>query len=139
MRYWARFRAAGKRYHAALGGRVRRLADLAVLRRDRGGVDHDAALAVLERLGGGDLLSGQCHDVERAEEVGLDGLSLDPPRVGSGRSFLAPGQVRQGGVRERHPHHVTTDHAASGRAGGSSSWSVSSVASMAAVSESADM
>src|SRR5690606_36894766 len=63
----------GHAVHATLGGRVGDLADLALERRHGGGVDDHAALAVLvDRVGLGDGVGGQTHDVEGAEQVDRD-------------------------------------------------------------------
>jgi glutamate N-acetyltransferase / amino-acid N-acetyltransferase len=90
--------------HAALGGRVAGLADLAVERGHRRDVDDGAALAVLERLGGAHRGGGEADAVERADQVDGDDL-LERVEVG-GRlvaAVLADGALRPadaGGVDE---------------------------------------
>jgi hypothetical protein len=74
MPNWASSRAAGsvKADDAALGGRIGRLPDLAVVSRDRGGVDRDSALAGVERIGLAQVGGEQAQGVERADQVDLD-------------------------------------------------------------------
>ncbi|MCO5556213.1 hypothetical protein L7F22_009759 [Adiantum nelumboides] len=72
---------------AALGRRVRGLPDLALERRDRGGVDDDAAVAV-DRLGLRDPLRGEADHVERADQVDVDDLGEVGQRE---RAVLADG------------------------------------------------
>ena len=59
---------------AALRGRVGRLADLAVIGRNRGRVDDDAALAFLQRLGLAAIGREQPQHIERADQIDLDHL-----------------------------------------------------------------
>lgn len=59
--------------HPALGGGVRDLPDLPLVRRDRRGVDDDAPVAV-DRLLACDGRGRQAHDVEDGREVEVDGL-----------------------------------------------------------------
>ena len=58
--------------HAALGRRVGELADLALVTRNRRGVDDHAAGATVQRLGVRDGRSGQPHHVEHRDQVVLD-------------------------------------------------------------------
>jgi hypothetical protein len=76
-------RQAGDR---AFGGRVRRLADLTVESRDRGGVDDHTALAVCVRLGFGNRRSGQTQHIEAADQVDVDHLGETAQRM---RAVLA--------------------------------------------------
>jgi len=61
-------------HDGALGGRVRRLADLAVERSDAGRVDDGAPLAVAVGLGGGHASRCQSNGVEGAGRVDLQHL-----------------------------------------------------------------
>src|SRR5690606_8352734 len=65
-------RGQGERGDAALGGGVGGLADLALERGDRGGVDDHAALAFGVRLERHHLGGGEAHQVERADQVDPD-------------------------------------------------------------------
>ena len=79
MPNWANSRAAGMTSadDAAFRCRVRGLADLALVGRDRSGADDDAALAVLQRLKVLHRGAGEPHRVERADQIdGDDALEI---------------------------------------------------------------
>src|SRR5207245_1408732 len=100
----------GHSVYAALGGRVRDLADLALEGGDRGGVDDHAALAVLvDGVGLGDRVGGQAHDVEGAEQVdGDDGAEqLQIVRAVLGQD--APGPADTGAVHHDAQRHTGFD------------------------------
>ena len=61
--------------------------DLSLVGGVRGGVDDDAALAVLVRLVAGDLRSGEADDVEGSGQVDLDHRSEEVEREGPSSSF----------------------------------------------------
>ena len=91
-------RGQGQADDAALGGRVGDLPDLPVVGRDRGGVDDDAALAVLVRLGRGHGGGGQPQHVEGADQVDRDRRSrrAEVVRVAvAGRRCAAPSRCRR--------------------------------------------
>ena len=86
---------------AALGGGVRRLADLAVEGGDAGQVDDGAALAGLGRLVAGDRRTDEADAVEGADQVDRDdlgeGLEVGggARRCRRGRPCAAPSRCRR--------------------------------------------
>ena len=117
--------ARGRQRHAddaALGGRVGELADLAVERGDRGGVDADPALALLVGLVGQHRRRRQAQHVEGADQVHADdglervervrpapaGRLLRPADAGAAdRDPQRPGGLDRGARPARRPSRRT--------------------------------
>src|SRR5207237_961934 len=89
--------------HAALRGRVGGLADLALERRDRGGVDDHAALAVVQRLGLAHRPRRDADHVEGADQVDLDHLGEHGEIVRAGLGDGAGGPADAGADADAPP------------------------------------
>jgi hypothetical protein len=91
---------------AGLRRRVGDLADLAVERRDRRGIDDHAALAVVQRLGLRDRRRGEPHHVERPDQVDADDLLEQLEVVRLAGAVERARRPADAGARHRDPQRA---------------------------------